>query len=477
MTKDLYPGTGFMYVGDSEYPILYVPDSSSLGHANTLRTAIMREHHESPMVAHPGVKRMLAKLRRRFFWPRMYTDVKTYVESCDHCRVNKPGTTRPWGLLQPLPVPAGRWTDISMDLIANLPVAKDTGNDCILVIVDRLTKLVRFLACKSTITAEEAAKLFIKGAFKDFGLASSMLSDRDKLFLSKFWKSLFKHLGTVLPMSAGYHPQTDGQTEVMNKTLEVMLRPYVGAPHRQELWEEYLPLDEFAYNSTPQTSTGKSPFELMYGFVPRAPVDLVGDISGDSEDFIRDLYAGLLEAHCSILNAQQHMKRYYDEDHDDKGFSVGDEVFVSYAAMPRKHRESKLSPLYYPIPFKIIEKVGHVSYRLKTPPSWRIHNVFHVSQLRPRSSTSRDISREPVAVLDMVRKYGQDLCLVRWANSTADEDSWVSADSIFDEYSELIAEFTGAQITLNPNYEVPSLALNLSKPKSSCSTRKSRSIK
>jgi len=266
VTQGTYTGSGFMYVGDATCPLLYVPDSTSLGLSTTLRQSLLRECHESPLAAHPGVKRMYASMRRQYFWPGLHTDVKAYVESCDLCRINKSGTSKPWGLLQPLPVPTGRWSDISMDFIGHLPVSKHSGCDCVLVIVDRLTKLVRFIPCKSTITADEAAKLFIKHVFKDFGLAKTMLSDRDTLFVSNFWQSLFKQLGTILPMSCGYHPQTDGQTEIMNKTLEAMLRPYVGASHRQELWEDYLPLVEFAYNSTPQTSTEKSPFELMYGF-------------------------------------------------------------------------------------------------------------------------------------------------------------------------------------------------------------------
>jgi len=481
-TKETYTGSGFMYVGESTCPILYVPDSTSLDYSITLRAALLRECHESPLAAHPGIKRMLALMKRRYFWPGMYSDICNYVNTCDLCKINKSANSKPWGLLQPLPVPLGRWSDISIDFIGHLPVAQDTGNDCVLVIVDRLTKLVRFIPCKSTITAEEAAKLFIKYVFKDFGLAKTMLSDRDSLFISKFWQTLFKQLGTILPMSCGYHPKTDGQTEVMNKTLEGMLRPYVGAPHRQQLWEEYLPLVEFAYNSTPQTSTGKSPFELMYGFQPRAPVDLVTELNGDSSDFLQDLYANLLEAHCNLLNAQRSMKHFYDRGHLHRGFEIGDEVFVSFDALPPSRRDSKLSPLFHPQPFKIIEKIGNVSYRLKIPNGWRNHNVFHVSQLKPRSSKSRNISKEPLSVVDMVRKYGQDLCLVHWSNSTSHEDSWVPASFISDEYPDLIAEFTGTQYISNPTFQSRFLdALDDHKRRSPKPTkrlgRKSKSIK
>ena len=466
-----------------------MPDSTDLdcsgNHVGTtLRVALMRECHESPLAAHPGTKRMLALMKRRYFWPGMYTDVCKYVDTCDLCRINKSSNSKPWGLLQPLPIPTGRWSDISMDFIGHLPVAQDTHNDCVLVIVDRLTKLVRFIPCKSTITADATAKLFIKHVFKDFGLAQTMLSDRDTLFVSNFWQSLFKQLGTILPMSCGYHPQTDGQTEIMNKTLEGMLRPYVGAPHRQQLWEDYLPLVEFAYNSTPQTSTGKSPFELMYGFQPRAPVDLLSSLHGDSSDFLRDLYANLLEAHCNLLNAQRSMKSFYDQGHIHKGFEIGDQVFISFDALPTSRRDSKLSPLYYHQSFPVIEKIGSVSYRLKIPPSWRNHNVFHVSQLKLRSPNSRNISREPLSVVDMVRKYGQDLCLVHWSDSSSDEDSWVLASQICDDYPDLIAEFTGRQYTINPAFdnrfldafdthkrENPQLTKRLHK------SRKSRSIK
>jgi len=146
------------------------------------------------------------------------------------------------------------------------------------------------------------------------------------------------------------------------------------------------------------------------------------------------------------------MKSFYDKGHVDHSFNVGDQVFISYTALPTTRRDSKLSPLYHPQPFKVTERIGDVSYRLSIPSTWRIHNAFHVSQLRPRSLKSRNVAREPSAILDMVRKYGQDLCLVHWVDSSSDEDSWVPASHICDDYPDLIAEFTGRQYTLNPSY-------------------------
>ena len=143
-----------------------------------------------------------------------------------------------------------------MDFIVQLPLTKQ-GHDAIVVFVDRLTKRAHFQAMHTSATAPEVAKIFFSVVFKNHGLPRVIISDRDAKFTSHFWQALFKQLGTKTAMSTAFHPQTDGQTERLNRTLEEMLRAYV--TYKQDQWDEYLPAAEFAYNNSKQASTGFTP--------------------------------------------------------------------------------------------------------------------------------------------------------------------------------------------------------------------------
>jgi len=158
-----------------------------------------------------------------------------------------------------------------MDFIVQLPLTRQ-GNDAIVVFTDRLTKRAHFQAMHTTATAPEVAKIFFNTIFKDHGIPKVIVSDRDAKFTSHFWKSLFSQLGTKLAMSTAFHPQTDGQTERLNRTLEDMLRIY--ATYKQDTWDEYLPAAEFVYNNSKQASTGFTPFELDNGQHPITPITL-----------------------------------------------------------------------------------------------------------------------------------------------------------------------------------------------------------
>ena len=157
----------------------------------------------------------------------MDRQVRKYIQSCDICQRVKPSNSAPGGLLEPLPIPNKAWESISMDFITHLPTTKD-GYDAIFVVVDRLTKYAHFIPTTSSITALDTAKIFIANIFKLHGIPKSIISDRDPRFTSEFWKTLFKLLGTDLRMSTSNHPQSDGQTERTNRTLEQMIRATTG---------------------------------------------------------------------------------------------------------------------------------------------------------------------------------------------------------------------------------------------------------
>lgn len=158
-----------------------------------------------------------------------------------------------------------------MDFITHLPRTK-AGFDAIVVFADLLSKMAHFIPTITSASAPDIAKIFFDVVFRLHGLPKAIISDRDACFTSRFWKSLFQNLGTKLSMSTAFHPQTDGQTERTNRTLEDMLRAYVN--YKQDNWDECLASAEFAYNSHKNASTDLSPFELNYGQQPQVPSSL-----------------------------------------------------------------------------------------------------------------------------------------------------------------------------------------------------------
>ncbi|KAJ9522565.1 hypothetical protein QJQ45_008331 [Haematococcus lacustris] len=235
--------------------LLYIP-------AGPLRTDLLCEAHDVPTSGHLGRDKTYQRLSRLVFWPRMAAAVHDYIRTCTHCQRNKSSTTKPFGLLQPLPVPQHRWEQVSMDLITQLPVTP-TGHDAIVVFVDKLTKMIHTVPTTTTVSAPDLAQLFFDSVFRYHGLPKVIISDRDPGFTSTFWQQLFAKTGTHLNISTANHPQTDGQTERANRTLEDMLRNYV-SPHHTD-WDNHLTAAEFAYNASVQASTGYSPFMLNSG--------------------------------------------------------------------------------------------------------------------------------------------------------------------------------------------------------------------
>jgi hypothetical protein len=174
-------------------------------------------------------------------------------------------------LYQPFPIPERPWHAISMDFFLGLPRTR-RGCDSIFVVVDRFSKMAHFIPCHKTNDATHVANLFFKEVVILHGLPRSIVSNRDTKFVGHFWRTLWKKLGIYLSFILAYHPQTDGQTKVVNKILGNLLRSLVTKHHNQ--WHQILPQAEFAYNESPDRSNGKIPFQIMYGMQPRGVSEL-----------------------------------------------------------------------------------------------------------------------------------------------------------------------------------------------------------
>ncbi|GJP45881.1 hypothetical protein CLOM_g5223 [Closterium sp. NIES-68] len=233
-----------------------------------LRELLIQEVHDSNLSGHFGVDRILKALQRFYYWPDMVTGVQRYVAACPICQRMKSSHQRPTGLLQPLKPPQRPWQYVTMDFVTGLP-AEPSGNDAVLVVVDRLTKMAHFAPCSTTITAEETARLFISTVVRLHVIPAAIISDRDTKFTSKFWQDTWARYGTRLPFSSAYHPQTDGQTEKTNQTMEQLIR--TNCPDRTK-WEGVLPMLEFSYNNAPLATTNHSLSYLNYGMDPTVPI-------------------------------------------------------------------------------------------------------------------------------------------------------------------------------------------------------------
>jgi hypothetical protein len=239
--------------------------------ASSVRLLLLQEAHGGGLMGHFGVNKMKDVLAAHFFWPRMRRDVERYVSRCTTCNKAK-SQLNPHGLYMPLPVPRAPWEDISMDFILRFPRTK-RGRDSVFVVVDHFSKIAHFIPCHKIDNASHVVDLFFNEVVRLHGVPNTIVSDRDAKFLSLFWRILWYKLGTKLLFSTTYHPQTNGQTEVVNCTLSTILRAILKDNLR--LWEEYLPHIEFAYNRSIHSTTKLSPFMVVYGFNPRAPIDLL----------------------------------------------------------------------------------------------------------------------------------------------------------------------------------------------------------
>jgi transposase InsO family protein len=169
----------------------------------------------------------LKRVQALFAWPGLHKDVKQFMASCLTCQQAKPERVKYPGLLQPLSVPSSAWQVISMDFVEELPVSH--GQNCILVVVDLFSKYSHFIGLKHPFTALSVAKLFMLHVYKLHGLPTAIISDRDRIFTSQLWQELFRLAGVELCISSAYHPQSDGQTEHVNQSMEAFLRCFANA--------------------------------------------------------------------------------------------------------------------------------------------------------------------------------------------------------------------------------------------------------
>jgi len=451
---------------------LFMRDSGALcvPKGDALRTRLIRECHDSATAGHLGRDKTVEQMQRRFFWHGMTTRVGEYVTTCDACQRNKPSQRLTPGLLMTIASPtraAHTWT---MDLITQLPKTR-SGNDAIVVWVCKFTKLRHYAACKTAISAPALARLFLSTVVRHHGLPECIISDRDPRFTAHFWRAFWTAMGSTLNMGTAYHPESDGQTENANKTLEIMLRSVVD--FTQVDWDEHLPAAELAFNNSKNETTGFTPFYLVYGREARMPLDLAlapltkaADNPTAAEATAR-WRAALQRASDNTARQQRRQKTYADRTRREVRFAVGDRVLLSTEHLKligERKRARKLTERYIG-PYRVKRVVNANAYELELPASLKIHPVINISHLkeyrdgaqafpdRPVPLTrpepeALDDNGAPAWLVDRLLDHRQvrrgarqtDQYLVEWKGYPISEATWEPLENLTGSI-ELVSEF------------------------------------
>nr|GEV93038.1 putative reverse transcriptase domain, ribonuclease H-like domain, aspartic peptidase domain protein [Tanacetum cinerariifolium] len=301
-----------------------------------LRTVIMHESHKSKYSIHPGFDKMYQDMKKLYLWPNVKADVATYVRKCLTC--------------------------------AKLPKSSQ-GYETIWVIADRLTKSAIFVPMREIDPIEKLVRMYLKEAVTRHVIPVSIICDRDPRFASTFWKSLQKALGTSLDISTAYHPQTNGQSNRTIQTLKDMLRACVIEFGKG--WVNHFPLVEFSYNNSYHASIKATPFEALYGRKCRSPVCWaeVGEAQLIRPELVQETNEKIIQIIQRIQDARDRQKSYVNLKRKPMEFQVGDKVMLKvlpWKGVVRFGKRGKVNPRYVR-PFKVLEKVGSVSYTLERP--------------------------------------------------------------------------------------------------------------
>ena len=408
------------------------------------KQSIIHRHHDAPAYGHPGINKTTNLVERAYWWPRMKNDIMDYVKGCADCQRNKVNLRpikAPLQLIYPKPE-ATPFDTVAIDFITKLPESQ--GYDLILTITDHdCTKAAIFIPCNEEINAEGTAALYLKHVFIHFRLPSKIISDRNPRFTSKFTRELCKMLGIEQNISTVYHPRTDGQSERTNQWLETFLR-FV-TDYRQHDWATYLPIAQFAHNQWTSDTMRKSPFFLLMGYNPRADWRNATSPLPQVMMQVEQLQEARDHARALMTKAQQSWVKHRDT----PKYKKGNLVWLEGKNLRLSQPTPKLAPRRHG-PFKVMQVMSPVNYRLELPTQWNIHPVFHIDLLTPYRETithGPNYQRPPPDLVDNEEEYEVEKILdsrlfgrrkrlqylVKWAGYPDAENMWVDKDDVFAE--------------------------------------------
>ncbi|UYV76014.1 hypothetical protein LAZ67_13002151 [Cordylochernes scorpioides] len=332
-----------------------------------MRVDILREAHDAPMAGHLGFAKTYDRVRRKYFWPGLHRSVRQYVAHCRECQRRKGSTERPPGQLVPIPPVSRPFEKIGIDLLGRFPTSND-GNKWTVVATDYLTRYAMTKAIPNG-SSEEVGKFIVEDVILKHGAPRELISDRGRTFISHTIRDINNLCGTAHRFTSAYHPQTNGLTERLNKTLGDMLSMYVDVDQRN--WDSVLPYVTFAYNTAKQETTGFSPFYLVHGRDVETPLDTILTYREEAnlEDYVESLVTNAEDARqlarLNILKAQGKDKSRYDKSHRPVQYRTEDLVWV-YTPVRKQGLSEKLLKRYFG-PYKVVrqlserEKFGKIS--------------------------------------------------------------------------------------------------------------------
>ena len=377
--QDDFPKDKYVQQGE----LFYWKDRIVIPDITDVKNYVISECHDSMFSGHMGKDKTIQTVKRLFWWKNMAQDITEYVKSCHTCQITKAAPIATQGDLHPIETAERPWANISVDLITALPMTT-SGHDSIITVVDRCTKMVILIPTDITVGAEEFAQLMLDHVFSKHGLPLDIIHDRDPRFTGDFFTSVCSYLNLQQSMTSAWHPQSDGQTERMNRTIGQVLRAHAAESYRE--WDNSLSLVGFAMNNSVHASLQQSPFFLNYGYHPITPVmlDLIKQDKAACATALkwtksnREAFDFAMQ---QLKMARDRYKSYADSNRKDISFKVGDNVLLSTVNLNKHSLNRKLFPKYLG-PFKITEVINETAYRLDLPAIMKIHNAFHVSLLR-----------------------------------------------------------------------------------------------
>ncbi len=432
----------------------YVPEE--------LEQGVISSHHDDPLHGHPGITRTMELIKRHYEFPNMKDKVSKFIKQCVSCQQNKHSTHAKYGEAQAMEPPTAPWTNITMDFVTQLPVSRDPVTDytydSIFVVVDRFTKAAEFVPFRHSYTAEQLARVFLDRIVRHHGIPESIISDRDKLFTSNYWTTLLAAIGTKKKLSTAYHPQTDGQTERVNQTMETYLRIYCN--QQQDNWVSLLPMAQIAYNNKLSEATGVTPFFANHGrhpnlFTRSLDSNIQTDSAISSVQKLKEVHQKSLE---NIAKAQSRAISYVNKKRKTAPLlKEGDKVYLLTKNLRTRRPTKKLDKVKVG-PFFISKQISPVNFRLKLPKDARVHPVFHISLLEPadaKTPAQKDFHYQAdgndeweVEKIIQQRKRGpQYEYLVKWLGYPDSESTWEPTTNL-KNCQELLRAFRGSQRTL-----------------------------